>query len=444
MRNRRTALALLASLALHALALLLIARWMKPVPAPEKPKAEPLRILVFSSPRPSPEPSVAPAPPKAPAKQAEALPKPPPTRSPAGPPPAPAPAAQRPDEALAQGPEREPAPAPPSAPAAPAPSAVASAPAPGSDERRATGPDSPRALKLLPDPTPFITAGPEQPEDSRGRTIRNRPEDLPDPAAVAAYEAEQAKARVDGWMRDELATLRVENGLVDSYFGDMRHSLEKHAGHPPPFHEGNFLQHLARSQLDAMRSYGKTGSPYAPGQGPELHTQGGMETPHERTTRTSPQSGGSQQLQQKLEQGARLREFGNGRYGVGLLAIVDIRQTSQGKLVGLSLVQSSGNQVFDKYVMESAPVAIETLPEAPANRPGIHPDGIRSTWAFEGRVTYKKKLSDMRLDKDGWYLAGMLPLSLLAGNFDEVTGVVEVVDLRNPEFVCKVRLLRVY
>ncbi|HLL54591.1 MAG TPA: TonB C-terminal domain-containing protein [Myxococcaceae bacterium] len=443
MRNRRTALALLASLALHALAVLLIARWMKPAPAPEKPKTEPLRILVFSSPKPSPKPSVVPAPPKAPGTQAQALPKPSPPRAPARPPPAPAPVAPRPDEALAQGADREPAPAPTSsAPMTPAPSAVASAPV--SEEKRGSGPDSPRALKLLPDPAPFIATGPEQPGDSRGRTIRNRPEELPDPAAVAAYEAEQAKARIDGWMRDELATLRVENGLVDSYFGDMRHSLEKHAGHPPPFHEGNFLQQLARSQLDAMRSYGKTGSPYGPGQGPELHTQGGMETPQERATRMYAQSGGSQRLQQTLEQGARLREFGNGRYGVGLMAIVDIRQTAQGKLLGLSLVRSSGNQVFDKYVMESAPVAIEALPEAPANRPGIHPDGIRSTWAFEGRVTYKKKLSDMRLDKDGWYLAGMLPLSLLAGNFDEVTGVVEVVDLRNPEFVCKVRLLRVY
>jgi hypothetical protein len=126
------------------------------------------------------------------------------------------------------------------------------------------------------------------------------------------------------------------------------------------------------------------------------------------------------------------------------MAVVDIRQTAQGKLVDLSLVKSSGNPLFDKFVLKSAPTAIESLPEAPANRPGIHPDGIRSTWAFEGRVTYKKKLSDMKLDKDGWYLAGMLPLSLLAGSFDEVTGVVEVVDLRNPEFVCKVRLLRVY
>ena len=38
----------------------------------------------------------------------------------------------------------------------------------------------------------------------------------------------------------------------------------------------------------------------------------------------------------------------------------------------------------------------------------------------------------------------MASASLLTGHFDESTGDADVVDLRDPQYACKVRLLRAY
>jgi hypothetical protein len=79
----------------------------------------------------------------------------------------------------------------------------------------------------------------------------------------------------------------------------------------------------------------------------------------------------------------------------------------------------------------------------PAGAPGVHPEGIRSLWAVEGRVVYLKKLRDLK-GEDAWYTAAMGAAGVLSGTFEETTGDVYVIDLRNPRFVVRPRLLRVY
>jgi hypothetical protein len=127
-----------------------------------------------------------------------------------------------------------------------------------------------------------------------------------------------------------------------------------------------------------------------------------------------------------------------------LVAILEFRQASDGKLLSTLLLRSSGDKVFDTHVLHTAP---ESIAKAGLPRPGaagIHADGIRSVWAFEGRVVYRKKAREIHLEKDWWYFAASAPLSLITGNFDETTGDVYVVDLHDPKYTCAVRLLRVY
>ena len=71
------------------------------------------------------------------------------------------------------------------------------------------------------------------------------------------------------------------------------------------------------------------------------------------------------------------------------------------------------------------------------------PDGLHTLWAFEGRITYKKSSKKIDWSRDWWHYALQAPL-MLGGNFDEVTGDVEVIDLADPQFTCSVKLLRVY
>lgn len=422
--RRRTALALLLSLIVHV-AVLVGIFWLLRKPATERPKPPPLRIVLV--PQKAPPKKVAPpGAVKAPAatpKSSGSL-----AQAPATKPAAPAP------KRLASAPpsERAPAakPATPATPEAHAPSTppVASAP---------------RELHLLPNPAPFLAQGPSAGEESHGHTTHNSPDELPDPQAVAEVQAQEAKRKVDGWIGDELASARVENGLVDSYFSDMHRELQKQTEKLPVEKEGNIVQQMVKSWLSAGQNYGKSGNPYGPGMGPDPHVKGGIPTALEQQAERF-RGSSAEKFQQQLEMGARLREFADGRFGGVLTAVVEIRQDPRGKLLSALLVESSGNKQFDNFVIQRAPIAIEKVPPAPEKGAGIHPDGIRSTWAFEGRITYKKSAKKLNLADDGWYLLGAGALGLLSGTFDEVNGTMDVVDLRNPEFTCKVRLLKVY
>ena len=45
---------------------------------------------------------------------------------------------------------------------------------------------------------------------------------------------------------------------------------------------------------------------------------------------------------------------------------------------------------------------------------------------------------------DAWYIATTIAAGILAGRFEETTGEIEVIDFRNPRFVCRSHLLRAY
>ncbi len=310
-------------------------------------------------------------------------------------------------------------------------------PAPGA------APDSPRAVTLLPDTHSWHgMAQPGPVPEPGGRTTRPGDEPELDPsaaAAVAAVTADNLKRKVDGWIDDEMATRRVATGVVDSYFGSMRKALEDGTQNPPPF-DSHPLRRLGAEWAAAAQRYGETGNPYP--QEPERRRGLDLASPLDRA-RLESRGTRLEDFAKTLERGAALRKFADGGPG-GLLAILEFRQASDGKLLSTLLLRSSGDQAFDTHVLRTAP---ESIAKAGAPRPGaagIHADGIRSAWAFEGRVVYRKKARDIHLEKDWWYFAASAPLSLITGNFDETTGDVYVVDLHDPKYTCAVRLLRVY
>lgn len=338
--------------------------------------------------------------------------------------------------------------APARAKRSPAPAPVVTAPAPLAPPTVAEGapdpqPSSPRSAFLVPRESAVKLPVPEE-QESKGKTTHNRPEELPDPAAVLAYEAEVVQKRVDGWVHRTLAKSRVDNGVISYYFHDLRHRLEKVTEEPPPFIEPFGLKSLPEHGKQAVSAwetaaarYGKTGSAYdEPAGYKELHG----------VAKSEAEKGGKQarEFAQKMEMGARLRDFGDGKMGEELIAIVQLKQGSNGALADLSLLQPSSSIRFDAWVMAQAPKALDGLVDPPDSGVGIHAEGMRSVWAFKGRVTYKRKLEDAKLLEDGWYVGLMAIPGLLTGNFDEVTGTVEYVDLRYPRYECKVQLLEVY
>jgi hypothetical protein len=278
--------------------------------------------------------------------------------------------------------------------------------------------------------------------DPHGQVVRNEPGALPDRAETLEKESREVEGRVSGWLGDALAEHRVQSGAVDDYFREMGEAMVKRLAEAPHAREDEgLLRQFATNLLRSARQYAATGDPYAPAEAPEARSDP-LKSPLERLAEGRSKSA-ADAFQKKLDMGSSLRDFGDGKFGGKLVAIVEIRQKVDGELTGALLVQPSGDKAFDRYVLLVAPDAVAGLPAPRPSAAGVHPDGIRSTWSFEGRLVYKRSSRDISL-KDNWYLAALIPFGLLTGNFDETTGSVDVVDPLHPQFQVRVRLLRVY
>jgi hypothetical protein len=247
-------------------------------------------------------------------------------------------------------------------------------------------------------------------------------------AADSNEAAAEAQARVQGLAEDMLADARVRSGQVDPNLEGLGTSLEASLGNSELSLRGTALQEMARAWLAAARADARTGNPRDEGTPAEGQPQ--TLTPH---------------------------AFGDGSYGQGLIALLDIRLGPGGRPVTTDLVGPSGNRAFDRYVVDQAPVAIALLPTATGQAADggmdlLHARGSHSVWEFEGKMKYAKKLrlGELHL-RDVAGLAGHAVLSTLTtgyggptAQFDEQSGAIEAVDLANPKFSCHVRLLRLY
>jgi outer membrane biosynthesis protein TonB len=398
MRRSRLGWAGLISVLLHAalLALLWESEPVRPVSAPPA-DSPPIVVEIFS------------APPETPAR-------------PTHPPPKPA--------------TRPPHTPPPSKRASPEISASPTEPKGSEDAPLAEEPKHP---SLLP-PTP--SGGwsvPETAEAPRGRTIYPDDPSL-SPEALKAEEEARVTARVQTFAEDDLATLRVANGLVHPYFSEIRSSLEKQMENPPLFDAKGNGQRLVQNYLKAAESYGATGTTGASRRPPGPI---GREPPtaSERLESISKGNPAHDSMRAFLAAGEAMQQLAEP--APDLVIVLELQQAADGQLHSVQVVEPSGNKAFDTYVLGAVPPALAKLAPPPAQALGVHPDGIRTLWAVEGRVVYLRKLSEME-KKDAWYVATAAGLGVLAGRFDETTGDVYVIDVLNPKFVCRPRLLRVW
>lgn len=413
MWRSRLGWAALASLLLHAVLLALL--WdrapVRPGPAPER--SAPLVVEVITPPKPATGPEKKPAAAPEPVKP----PRPPraPPDKPQPPPRAPPPRAETPPEA----PTKPPPDAKPSPPSAP-------------------GPDSPLTQAPRPNLMPTAPNGgwslPGPPDGPKGRTLLPGDPSL-SPEALAAEEHDRVQGRVEGFTKDKLAELRVSNGLVHPYFGQMRAALEKQLENAPLFGTPSVLQGIARNFRDEAARYGATGSPGGrPGPSPSAN---------EKLSTLVDGEPAYEGLRARTQAGEELQKVADGKQAPVLLITLELEQAPDGTLRSARVTRTSGNAAFDAWVMERVPQALAKLQPPPPKAGGVRPDGIHSLWEVEGKVSYRRRLSELKKE-DALYYAAMAAGGILGGSFDEVKGDVWVIDLRHPKFLTKPRLLRVY
>ncbi|MBL0696733.1 TonB C-terminal domain-containing protein [Comamonas sp. JC664] len=339
-------------------------------------------------------------------------------------------------------------------PPAPATEPVAppeSAPAPFEGDREprtppdpiAVAPDAPRRAPLsdgasdsLPSfliPGGAPTPGPKTPG---GRTLR--PGD-PGPSAeeLAAQERTRVTGRVETFIVDDQAELRVANGLIDSYFSRLREALEKGLEDAPVFPGTSLLKQASSAWAPQAQKFGATGStgagapPRAPTVSEQLY---GLQ-----------QRAGDESVERPrlfAQAGRELQHLATGG-GSKLVVTLELVQNVDGTLRDVKLVARSGNPTYDAYVLNAIPGSLAKLAAPPEGARGVRDDGIHTLWSVEGRVVYLRKLKELE-SQDAWYVAAASAAGILAGRFEETTGDIEVIDFRNPRFVCQSRLLRVY
>jgi hypothetical protein len=280
---------------------------------------------------------------------------------------------------------------------------------------------------------------PETAEAPRGRTIYPGDPSL-SPEVLKAEEHARVSARVQTFAEDDLAKLRVENGLVHPYFSQIRSSLEKQMENPPLFDVKGNGQRIAQNYLKQAEQYGASGTT-GPGRRPPGPIGREPPTALERLEALSKGDPEHDRMRAFLAAGEAMQQLAEP--APDLVIVLELQQEAGGQLRSVQVVEPSGNKAFDKYVLGSVPPALAKLTPPPEQALGVHKDGIRTLWAVEGRVVYLRKLSELE-EEDSLYVAGATALGLLAGRFDETTGDVYVIDVRNPKFVCRPRLLRVW
>ena len=303
--------------------------------------------------------------------------------------------------------------------------------------------DAPKVLNLDAPVRSFAKPGAEEKVGSGGETIRGEPV-----AEAPEVRAKRAQAAIDGWVEDDEASQRVEQGLVDSYFADMGRSIEgafkdgeKHArssNGKGAAAAKSFLSGYAQS----ASHFGATGNPSAPA--------GDLQDMQQRYGILPPAPGPNPAQGELSPHGpspagmATLMSFADGSSGGGLVAVVELRQTKAGKIVELSLKHGSGDSGFDRWVLAEIPEGLAKVDPPPTDGAGIHEKGLHTLWAFEGHISYMRKVSDVNAKDDWWYAPIGTVLGAMAGHFDIGSSDVEYFDPRHPHFVVNAKLLRVY
>ncbi len=318
--------------------------------------------------------------------------------------------------------------------------AKARPPAPPTSDAAPSGPDL-RLKTLVPggdfavrlDPVPGAEA---IAQGSRGVTVQNDgPPSESELRAGREATARVVKRRIEGWAADDLAEWRTRSGAVDDYFRVLGNALEAIAQveRPLALDVTAGLQRMADGYLKDVAQYGATGSPHLPA----------GDLPH-HTSVPDPQ-GLHAHAAAAADQNARVRETLE-RMGMELVVVVELTQDAAGRVRDLVVLRPSGDPLFDAHIQRVAKKldGLEGLPDHVAAR---NPHGVRTTWEFRGTYDFRKKLRDMDVENpaDAAYLAAVGLGSLIAGgSFDEVTGDIYVIDVRDPKFKVRAKLLRLY
>lgn len=292
--------------------------------------------------------------------------------------------------------------------------------------------DAPRAPVLVPSwvGTPSSSGSLAVAPDSHGRTLRpGDPELQPE---SAREQSERLTARVQSWADDDMAEGRAQGIGGHPYLEGVRDSLQgalarTDGGTPEQLGIHNPLAGLVKNYTEAAEEYGRTGGPgYAAPSRTPLQSEQLAERFKNEPDAVRRMIGPAQAVEtlQALE----------GR-GALLTVKIELRHARSGALLGARLEQSSGNRLFDAFVLKVVPAAVGELAPPP---PEVIRDKaeLRTRWLVEGWHHPPRKLTEALVSS---LASGQLMLPMLS--LDQLTGAE---DSDQPGFEYRARIIGVY
>lgn len=289
---------------------------------------------------------------------------------------------------------------------------------------------------------------------------------MPRPAldsdTISTTEQTVVTERVAGWAKSDVVAARTSSGLISPAYEPLRHALDRAVLTMPSFIDTDDPAAIGRAVIDGWQPgaerYARTGAAYDEPAG-RLE---GFERPSEFAAGIA--DARTRNALGFFAAGARLQEFADGRAGGSLIAEVEVVHAVDGTLRTVRMVQASGHRGFDDFVLTQA----RTVADALKLDGGVRDNPFRSLWRFTGTLTFRRKLGGLK-DLTPRAALGLVTMSLLSalsgvandtppdaegkrapmgprvpgflGRFDENGGALDVVDLTNPGWTCKVTLL---
>jgi hypothetical protein len=202
-------------------------------------------------------------------------------------------------------------------------------------------------------------------------------------------EAEKLTARVQDWVDDDTAGVRAGGIGGHPYFGQMRGSLEGALAHtdggtPEQLGVTNPVAGLLKNYTEAASEYGRTGTPGGP---PPSHAPRHSEQ-IASLFRNDPAA-------QRMLASAQAREALDALASRGALFTVklEVRHARSGALLGARLEESSGNRLFDAFVLKVVPGSLGDLAPPPEAVIRDKRD-LRTQWLVEGWHHASKELME--------------------------------------------------
>lgn len=330
--------------------------------APAKRAERPLEVQIVTLPAAEPPP-----PPKAaPVVTTAAVPaRSPPVRSPAS--------ADRPPATAPAESSQLLVPLASSTPAAPGPTVAPDAP-------RATAPGA--LLPRLSLSAPGLLAGPDEDRGS-GRTVRNGPGAEVDPVALRDYQAEKAQRAMQETLGALAAEARTRNG-TDPYFGSLANALHDGFAGPAQARALTGKEQLA----DAVGTYTTAASAFARTGNPGVSKEYADQVAQQPLARAAERefARGNEDQARWLMSGAQLLAGNDslkasaGRARKSLL--LELVQDASGALAGLQVLERSGDDTFDDFVVHRVRKVVRDRGDVPDGGVSGAPLGFKSVWRF--------------------------------------------------------------